>query len=769
MKYIEFTDKQIKSNNIRTIKNGLFSNLNKEQINELISKYFRDENGNLYCAYSGEIIKNKKDLALEHIIPVNRNGSSVIFNVCPALTSINISKHDNELLSWWKEQDFYSVDRLRNLTMYVLEAYNTFFNDETVIANDLEDINENIEELKQEEYNKAKRTKEQHLQQIDYRSFLNSLIYELEQNNITLENIDKESKRNRNYREIYDVIMSDNYFENFKETEKYQRIIFKHLKTLAKERKYVIASNIDYKEIYEHLEQQLNKNNTKEEHKEAMVEYEIQKRMIYLTRIVARELSSPDIAVLETIIDMPELLYKEIPYPKEYLEKIKDNLPMNKYIKYQYLVEFYEKNNRWPTQKEKYKGENIGSFLGSLKQGYTKLTEKEVRELQLLDPNVFGNPTEVRKNNTFDLLIEFYEQNNRWPTQKEKYKGENIGSFYSRIKSNGVKITEEQEMKLLELDPNVFKDPRKIDTKRRLEILIKFYKENNRWPQTSGEIYDGENIGRFLMDLKTEKTTLTEEQQAELLELDSNVFKNPKKIEVDRKFDILIEYAKNKKDQGDKYIWPTRKEEYKDIRIGAFLDKIKQRPNMINETQKNIMLELDPSVFENPRKMEVNRKFNLLLEFYEENNRWPKSDEKDKTGENIGNFLHGIRQNNINLSEDQREQLLKKDPHIFEDLVRLKVNTKFQELLEFYKENDRRPRRVQNKKEDLSEQEKMLSYFLESIKQGNTYLTEDQKQQLLKLDPALIIKEKQKIKEIKNLKITEQSNTEKQTGGRHVA
>ena len=147
MKHIEYTDNQIKQENIRTIKGGLFSNLEKDQQKELTDKYFRDENDNLYCAYSGQVIKNKKDLALEHIIPINRGGSSVIFNVCPALKSINISKHDNDLLTWWKDQDFYNIDRLRNLTMYMLEAYDTFFNGTniTIDEEDLKEIEENKE------------------------------------------------------------------------------------------------------------------------------------------------------------------------------------------------------------------------------------------------------------------------------------------------------------------------------------------------------------------------------------------------------------------------------------------------------------------------------------------------------------------------------------------------------------------------------------------------------------------------------------------------
>ena len=65
-----------------------------------------------------------------------------------------------------------------------------------------------------------------------------------------------------------------------------------------------------------------------------------------------------------------------------------------------------------------------------------------------------------------------------------------------------------------------------------------------------------------------------------------------------------------------------------------------------------------------------------------------------------------------------------------------------------------------------------IGVFFSCIKNGHTNITEEKKQRLLALDPTLVIKEKEgkkKIKEVKNIKMMQQSNTEEQNKGRHIA
>ena len=748
-KYIEFTDKQINANNRRTLKKGLFSNLNKEQLNDLISKYFRDENGSLYCAYSGEVIKNKKDLALEHIIPVNRSGSSVIFNVCPTLTLVNTSKRDNELLTWWQEQEFYDIDKLRNLTMYILEAYDVFFNENAVVIEESE-IEENIEELEIEEYDKTKRIKEEELEHIDYSSLLNSVVYELSKNGITLENIDKENKYGIDYKKIYDEIIFNNYFKDCKKQEIYQRTILKYLDIYAKERKYIIATNINYKEIYQGINKILEEENVKEEDKQARIDYLIHNRITFLRNKVAIKLNSNDTTILETIIDMPELLYKsEEEFTKEYIEEVKDNLPMNKYIRFQYLIEFYKEKGRWPKLGgEIYKGIDVGRFLTAIKRGrdengesistntgHTKINTQQVEALLKLDSNVFKNFNEIEKNNKINTLIEFYQENGRWPIAKKNPKNRQEdderkqGNFLINLRQGKINISAEQKQMLLELDPNVFDDRKNIEKNNKFDLLIEFYQKNGRWPKTGGEIYKQINIGNFFHNIKCNYVNLNEEQINTILGLDPTALEDPRKTDTNNKINLLIEfYQENGR-------WPKQSDSviYNGMNIYTFLNSIRNGNTKISESQKQELISLDTHALDKPKELSKNKNITFLLEFYTEYGRWPIAKEVYKE-RNIGKYLSSIRNGNTKISEEQRQRLLELDANVFENPKKTGINNKISLLQEFYQENGRWPKQVEEYKEEK------VGIFLSGIRSGHTSITEEQKELLLELDSQVFEK-----------------------------
>ncbi len=82
-----------------------------EQEWKLAVKYF---NGR--CAYCGKhLSKPTKD----HVKPLNDGGITTRENVIPCCMKCNSSKKDNEMLSWYQRQPFYSKERLQKIYDYI--------------------------------------------------------------------------------------------------------------------------------------------------------------------------------------------------------------------------------------------------------------------------------------------------------------------------------------------------------------------------------------------------------------------------------------------------------------------------------------------------------------------------------------------------------------------------------------------------------------------------------------------------------------------------
>ena len=166
------TYSQVDDNLRKTIDKGLISSLNRLQVTKLALKYFGvDENGNYTsdidrivnykCPYSGKI--GYDNLNLDHIIPKNSKGGTVLFNCIPVNDRVNISKHSNNLLTWWSSKTYFDYERLDRLVQYILEAYEIYdkeiieeddyiYEEENVLENQLDltksITNEEIEENK---------------------------------------------------------------------------------------------------------------------------------------------------------------------------------------------------------------------------------------------------------------------------------------------------------------------------------------------------------------------------------------------------------------------------------------------------------------------------------------------------------------------------------------------------------------------------------------------------------------------------------------------
>ena len=84
------------------------SGITKDQWLEMMS-FFDWE-----CAYSGEVL-SKDTRSIDHIVPLNSNGDNMIWNCVPMKLNYNSSKHAKDMLEWYREQDFYSEDRLAKI------------------------------------------------------------------------------------------------------------------------------------------------------------------------------------------------------------------------------------------------------------------------------------------------------------------------------------------------------------------------------------------------------------------------------------------------------------------------------------------------------------------------------------------------------------------------------------------------------------------------------------------------------------------------------
>ena len=75
------------------------------------------------CAYSGQVLSNDTR-SLDHIVPLNQGGEHEIFNLAPMYRPYNSSKQDKDLLEWYKEQNFYSEERLQKIYEWQEYAFN---------------------------------------------------------------------------------------------------------------------------------------------------------------------------------------------------------------------------------------------------------------------------------------------------------------------------------------------------------------------------------------------------------------------------------------------------------------------------------------------------------------------------------------------------------------------------------------------------------------------------------------------------------------------
>lgn len=67
------------------------------------------------CAYCG----NEGNLQQEHFVPVSKGGEYTITNIIPACENCNYNKRDKDFFTWYKERDYYCLERKRKILKYL--------------------------------------------------------------------------------------------------------------------------------------------------------------------------------------------------------------------------------------------------------------------------------------------------------------------------------------------------------------------------------------------------------------------------------------------------------------------------------------------------------------------------------------------------------------------------------------------------------------------------------------------------------------------------
>ena len=81
------------------------------------------------CAYSGKLL-NDETRTIDHIIPISKNGPNMIWNCVPMIRTLNSSKCDKDMLTWYKAQECFDRERLDKIYQWQEYAFNKWYKEE---------------------------------------------------------------------------------------------------------------------------------------------------------------------------------------------------------------------------------------------------------------------------------------------------------------------------------------------------------------------------------------------------------------------------------------------------------------------------------------------------------------------------------------------------------------------------------------------------------------------------------------------------------------
>lgn len=202
------------------------------------------------------------------------------------------------------------------------------------------------------------------------------------------------------------------------------------------------------------------------------------------------------------------------------------------------LREFFYLYGRPPKHREKYKGVNIGAWLGTQRHLYRngKLSFGKIDCITDIDENLLSFESFLKDEYRFgymvNLLKEFVEENGRAPKEKEKYKNENLGRWFSKVKSyyKNNKLDAKRAELIMNIDKKLLTSSKKQYFAKDFNFMLKLLKEfklkYGRLPKQR-ETYKGRNIGTWIGTKRRayKKGKLTNKQINALNSIDKQILK----------------------------------------------------------------------------------------------------------------------------------------------------------------------------------------------------------------------------------------------------
>ncbi len=381
------------------------------------------------------------------------------------------------------------------------------------------------------------------------------------------------------------------------------------------------------------------------------------------------------------------------------------------------LIEFVNIYGREPKHQEQYKNVNIGTFLMNIRQGNTTLSSEDKELLISAGIRITSNKKLYTIHENVLLLVEFYNLYHRTPKQNEIYKNINLYNFLIRIRSGVTTLSSEDEELLINTGIRITSNRSLYTMHEKVLLLVEFYNLYNRTP-TQREKYKGFNIGAFIVNIRQGNTTLSSEDKELLIDSGIRITSNKRLYTIHEKVLLLIEFYNLY------HRHPKEREIYKNIKLGQFLDSIRQNKTVLLPEDVELLTNTGIKITPNIKQTIIHEKVLLLVEFYDLYHRTPTQNEVYKNTK-LGKFLHNIRYGNTNLPFEDKQLLINTGIRITSNKRQDTIHQKVLFLVEFYNLYHRHPKRNETYK-NIN-----LYNFLIDVKRGATTLSSKDKELLI--------------------------------------
>ena len=232
-------------------------------------------------------------------------------------------------------------------------------------------------------------------------------------------------------------------------------------------------------------------------------------------------------------------------------------------LDFETILFFFQTYKRWPNEIEKHYIEHmLNSPYNSVSQIYEPLFDRIKYKKMIL------NSAQVYE--LTNLLIDFYNQNKRFPYVDEEYKGYNLYNFMYALKFYKLPISTSNKAILKKL--HLFKG-------KNIHInvlnLINYFYINNKWPNKEA-IFNDIKIGIFAKNITKNPSNLFIGDYKTLSDLG---FFN----QIDKRVEIILEFYKNFKRK------PHSKERYGGICVYIALANIKNGKINISDKERLLL------------------------------------------------------------------------------------------------------------------------------------------------------------------------------------